>query len=113
MEGGDLMTKAEVLRGFQVSPQSTHAPETSGAACKGTEELSCVLASLLSFSSDRSWRLSSEKGKWNNLENLQAGWPHFWSLGKSWVEQELLGMYKNTREKTGTGNSQQGLTKAK
>lgn len=47
-------------------------------------------------------------------EELQAGWPHFQSLGKSWVEQEeLLGMYEHTRQKPGTGNSQQELTKAK
>lgn len=31
MEGSDLMTEAEVLCGFQVSPQPTHTPETKGA----------------------------------------------------------------------------------
>lgn len=34
------MTEAEVLGGFQVSPQPTHAPETSWAAPKGAEGVS-------------------------------------------------------------------------
>lgn len=53
------------------------------------------------------------EGQMEQSGELQAGWPYFWSLAKSQVEQELLGMYEHTREKTGTGNSRQGLIEAK
>lgn len=102
------MTEAEVLGGFQVSPQPTHAPETSWAAPKALREyLSVIKASTDTVRrGSKNWtgegRLQSAR---STYEEVLPGSRLFASGGHKWKQESFQ------PEKVGMRNCHDKITK--